>query len=192
MCTVGGFLPAPPPDKMVCRVGVDGLDVGTYPLQVGGKMMMVEFEGEVVNGHGNGGGVEFWESGHVFYGNFKNAMPVFPYIRKLASGELGFFEGITTEIPFDEANHDHATLMQMALEKSAAARALVSKPWSRATNYFLKYKPKQDVILTVLLVGERLHRRLEHMEIRQSPSPLSLCALPVEIWEMILQLALTD
>eukprot|EP00039_Didymoeca_costata_P016927 m.308201 g.308201 ORF g.308201 m.308201 type:complete len:122 (-) comp16472_c0_seq31:107-472(-) len=102
--------------------------------------------------------------------------------------------------PCEEGQYHHIpilketnpALLQMALEKSAAARALVSKPWSRATNYFLKYKPKQDVILTVLLVGERLHRRLEHMEIRQSPSPLSLCALPVEIWEMILQLALTD
>lgn len=46
-----------------------------------------------------------------------------------------------------------------ALERGSAARALVCVPWSRTTNHFKKWNSMQDMVVTVLLVGERLHRK---------------------------------
>eukprot|EP00039_Didymoeca_costata_P016039 m.279981 g.279981 ORF g.279981 m.279981 type:complete len:252 (-) comp16324_c1_seq2:214-969(-) len=56
--------------------------------------------------------------------------------------------------------------------------------WSPSTNHFSKWNSKQDKILTVLLVGERLHRN----RWGNASSPCLLPALPLELWQLIIQI----
>eukprot|EP00039_Didymoeca_costata_P016923 m.308187 g.308187 ORF g.308187 m.308187 type:complete len:182 (-) comp16472_c0_seq26:292-837(-) len=171
-----------------CCVGNIGLDVGTGVTELGEKYT---FEGEVVNSKAHGLGVETWEDGYSFYGYFFRGAIIGSFIMKAPDGRAWKCTE-HTRLPYDKTDTHLAKLMELALKRRVAAQALASKPWTRTTNHFIKYKPKQDMIRTVLLVGERLHRRIEHTDTRQSPSTLSLCALPVEIWEMILQIVLQD
>eukprot|EP00039_Didymoeca_costata_P010839 m.146955 g.146955 ORF g.146955 m.146955 type:complete len:103 (+) comp14979_c1_seq3:140-448(+) len=61
-------------------------------------------------------------------------------------------------------------------------QARLERIWSQTKNHLLMWKPMQEMILTVFLIGERLHR----IDTAGPPSPLTLRSLPVEIWEMIL------
>eukprot|EP00039_Didymoeca_costata_P017535 m.325630 g.325630 ORF g.325630 m.325630 type:complete len:112 (+) comp16547_c0_seq24:226-561(+) len=87
---------------------------------------------------------------------------------------------------YDSSIPLHKSTMTKARQKSTAARALVSQPWSRTRNHYLKWKPMQEIIQTVLLIGERFRRK----PIEISHKCLRLRALPVEIWEMILECVL--
>eukprot|EP00039_Didymoeca_costata_P013159 m.195912 g.195912 ORF g.195912 m.195912 type:complete len:200 (+) comp15693_c1_seq7:756-1355(+) len=152
------------------------------------------WEGEVVNNKANGFGRKTILSGkclcHIAYGEFKDGEPWGSCVGKDPEGqtiiflyENGQYRGNDY---YDSSNDCHKSTFENAQKQSAAARSLVILPWSPKTNHFLKWKSKQDLILTVLLVGERLHR-IKYKDVPQNSLSLSLCSLPVEMWEIILQ-----
>eukprot|EP00039_Didymoeca_costata_P005507 m.82040 g.82040 ORF g.82040 m.82040 type:complete len:198 (-) comp12850_c0_seq2:164-757(-) len=171
----------------------DGVNIGTA-VNVGG--IEYRWEGDVKNKFANGFGKQTILSGNykggVIYGEFKDGFVWGNQISKDPDGEM-FFRGYEkgrwkrADDFYNNNNAIHKATLDKAEEKSAAAHALVCVPWSRKTNHFGKWKPKQAMIETVLLLGERLHRRLIGS---RSQSPTLLHALPVEIWEMIIRFLL--
>eukprot|EP00039_Didymoeca_costata_P000905 m.47931 g.47931 ORF g.47931 m.47931 type:complete len:185 (+) comp10542_c0_seq1:326-880(+) len=161
----------------------DGLNVGTGRDAIG----KYRWEGEVKEGKAHGFGAKTFLSwidrGCVMFGEYREG--------KIWGKRVGIYPGGRMRyyphpgciyLDFDSSDAEQTATLEKAREKSAAARALVCVPWSPTTNYFIKWKPIQDMVLTVMLVGERLHRTDRG----------GLCPLPVEIWEKIIQLALTD
>eukprot|EP00039_Didymoeca_costata_P007870 m.104735 g.104735 ORF g.104735 m.104735 type:complete len:289 (-) comp13854_c0_seq1:99-965(-) len=126
-----------------------------------------KWEGDVRNGKANGYGRRTWITGDreglVTSGKFKDGI---------------FTEGV---VKLANGNPDRSSCIK-GDERADEARKRLSQPWSQSTNHFPKWKPKQEIILTVMLVAERFHRRKE-VELPQSLRPL-----PVEIWGMILQI----
>eukprot|EP00039_Didymoeca_costata_P008646 m.114569 g.114569 ORF g.114569 m.114569 type:complete len:181 (+) comp14172_c0_seq3:309-851(+) len=146
------------------------------------------WEGDVVDGKPHGFGKQTMLkgqfTGYVYYGEYDDGNISGNLIAKHpAANKLWFWDQKHGNLSaFNINNTVHQQTLHMAEEKASLAKALVCVPWSRKTNHFLKWKPKQDFLLTVLLVAERLHRK---------HAGSSLCTLPVEIWEMILKMAMT-
>eukprot|EP00039_Didymoeca_costata_P011518 m.162267 g.162267 ORF g.162267 m.162267 type:complete len:194 (+) comp15200_c0_seq1:183-764(+) len=165
----------------------DGVNVGTA---VNGFGDVYRWEGDVKNCKANGIGKQILLTGigkGEYFGEYKQGWIKGSLVAKFDEESLRFIEyengQFQNDFEYDNNNPLHVSILHKAVKKSEAARALVCVPWSRTTNHFMKWKPMQDIVLTALLIGERLHRNAK--------TPNSLCALPVEIWEMILQFVLT-
>eukprot|EP00039_Didymoeca_costata_P016924 m.308189 g.308189 ORF g.308189 m.308189 type:complete len:191 (-) comp16472_c0_seq27:178-750(-) len=166
----------------------NGLNIGVADGEFGEYKWEGEVENEKPHGHGRATNLSGIYQGLILYGELRHGKFWGNMVEKEPNGRMVIFyyeEGNYLGQKMYESNDvNHKAIVDKAEQKAALARALVCVPWSRTTNHFLKWKPMQDLILTVLLVAERLHHK--HTGTRKC----SLRALPVEIWEMILKVVL--
>eukprot|EP00039_Didymoeca_costata_P006884 m.94276 g.94276 ORF g.94276 m.94276 type:complete len:181 (-) comp13436_c0_seq2:44-586(-) len=163
----------------------NGLNVGTAFDRLG---CTYRWEGEVEDGKATGCGKKTctagaW-SGTMSWGIYKDGNPCGKIVRKTGGPKYKYMNYESGRVTYDRNNAHYELVLEEAKEKSAAARTFICQPWSPTTNHWGKWKHMQDIVLTVALVGERLHR------IELTDQHL-LMSLPSEIWEMILKFVLT-
>eukprot|EP00039_Didymoeca_costata_P022319 m.346501 g.346501 ORF g.346501 m.346501 type:complete len:212 (+) comp29421_c0_seq1:282-917(+) len=167
------------------------VNIGTSVSRYG---VAYRWEGDVKKGKANGFGKLTWTSGLVkgvaFYGEYKNGSTWGNHVIVYTDGHIKFVAyqngRFKSDTLYESNNPLHNSTMKKAKERSAEAWALVLQPWSPTTNNWGKWKHLQDTILTVMLVGQRLHY------IELTGTTRYLRSLPTELWEMILQFVLAN
>eukprot|EP00039_Didymoeca_costata_P010904 m.148558 g.148558 ORF g.148558 m.148558 type:complete len:215 (+) comp15000_c0_seq11:255-899(+) len=195
-------------DNLECKIGChEGLDVGNGVDRFG---LRYTYQGNVYNNRAHGVGVLTYEDGDQYLGPFEHGT---------ISGGIAFYHKLSNmymikegdpnrlfrNVEFNRRNPIHVNTVQTALESASLAQRMVDQPWSRTINHFNKYRNSQGLIFTILLCGERLQQRMNHVsQTCAAVGILTFCKvsklydmqifhagnvlepLPSELWELII------
>eukprot|EP00039_Didymoeca_costata_P004449 m.73367 g.73367 ORF g.73367 m.73367 type:complete len:204 (+) comp12404_c0_seq1:227-838(+) len=175
--------PFPPHVLDLEAPGDDGPNVGIAMDKHGYKY---KFEGDVLDRKANGAGIQTWLTGDmagiVFCGEFLNGLPHGPVVRKFPDGNCTFAHMVS---------EDFIAEMEEARQFFLHMRRTEIMPWTRKYNGAEEYKPFQEIIFTILVCANRLHKQAIEEEdnnvlCKRNESGSRLKPMPNELWELIL------